>query len=475
MRFSAVVLEAYAMPTKGVPTWDDIFGRTWDETRGKLVWLLLGLDDDDLYHCGQGVSHALSPTVRTGSGCTGVEMELESRRLAILLLQAPWFITANALDVFNGVAIPLGATLGGRDPWYDVSLGKWKSKLGRRAFKGCHVEAAVYDCSHTCDLVPLIRDCHEKETAAHVNARSIVYRFVNMVECTSCDKQYDDRNPAGDCRSEVKPCTGKGCGSMRFRSVGKRLQARCNAPGCGLRSQWINCACCTNDGLAAKQFQQAKLAVDDVRADFEEVAARVVNARTVRCNVRVQHEDESYVDYVEYKSEHVDDVIDTYKDSSHALTVIVKSVEEESAYGVSNVAFMADTRTTSTDLSSQKMVDDAYTTLTMNATWRVEVFRRDGAVVSYETSGRKDRKTCKFCASGVCEVMASKQHDVCGSCNRVVKINRREVPLPFPWRVVADLDLLTESVPTSYSCAGIDIDTATFYESFLRNMARPFY
>lgn len=481
-RFVRGVMEAYAavavtVAAPGGRTWADPLGAgRWDETRGKLVWLLLTLDQDDLLAC------VSAEWWNRASAVTPDDHVFESPDMAcfqfvVLLLHAPWFVTANAFDAARGTCVPFGATSGGSSAWWDRSPGKWKTRLGLRAFRGVHALSKIHECDGRCDLKRLLRDNHPPDHRGHVDDEHAECGECSLMECAACGKRVEDHQVVfdgggGQYRQDVR-C--RECGSDVLRYVGRCSKVKCKFPKCPLKGAEFKCSCATLD-LAERQREDTRDVVSAVAADLDEVARRVRGARKKRLYVRKRRVDapeESVKRYAQYKSECVDEVIAACASFSHALTVVCKEETAACPAGTFDASDVLVETTRETQLADETFVRGAYAAMVMTARWDVVAFTRDAVVAAFDAASKTDvpSRACEDCVFGASE----RREDGAYHCVACKRWRAPSDPGVFPSRVVADVDVTATDVCQTYSKEGRDVSADEFVETILRDMTRRFF
>lgn len=505
------LLEAYASPSESSMKngWTDPLGLggEWDETRGKLMWLLLSLDEDDLLRC---VNTKWWETA--SEEVNDVEFpDIYTFRLVVLLLNAPWFLTANALDAMKGKCVPFGATVGGDNAWWDQSPSKWKSKLGMRAFEGSHALSKTYECSSKCDMVSLLKrkhdendkmmSIHKKEDHVtegwHVSIDHVKYCSYVVMKCDSCGKmtKVSDAEFRTD-GTEDTVATGVACvckHQAEGGGVDRTLKyvrfcnrVRCTYPDCSFKNRPVDCDCFSGTPLAERQSRTTKDVFHEVRRDVDEIKRRVEDRRKIKVPVRPALPGEDPKEYKRHKSDRVAETIEA--NESLPFSLVAVCAEDETMIGVREDGreatfqpVMAEGKYDSYDdskLPYSKFVTDAYSAMTMNAEWEVIKVTRDAVVAKYATESKVELKFCEECLMGTCEKKKDGKYH-CVACRRwrLVKPDK----LTFPNKVVADVNVMDANtpdvigVPLTYSEAGRDIGPEAFLELLLRNMARRFF
>jgi hypothetical protein len=468
-RFTISILDAYAARSKTGRRWlQPPFDGDWDETRGKLVWLLLSLDEDDLHHC---ISQL--PTF-------GCEFELFERQIVMLLLQAPWFVTTNAVDARLGVCVPLGATVSGENQWFDQSLGKWKSRLGHKAFQGVHTHNYEKHCDRRCCLEKLVRAAHSTDARSHVHVDTIEYNDYDLMVCCGCGKEHKDvkkelmRDVEGSLSAVLPVCTSKACSQLEvkhmFCNQGLRREAKCTIQGC--KTSWVTCDCSSGDKLARKQRDLTEETVSNLDQDLDEIALRVRQSKSLTLFIGPKRPTWSSKRYTEWQVECVDEIVDVLEDRPHALVIRCQAATRDSPPGTFDDSELEEGSYDRTALLNAKLVEDAYTAMAMNARWKAVAFTRDSIIVEFDASAASMCQDCAFCMTGVCERWDDGTYN-CVTCKRGKQ--QQCIKSVFPYASVADVNVMAKDSTSSYSRAGVDIDNDSFYEIFLRNMAQRFF
>jgi hypothetical protein len=485
-RFVTEVLVAYApmVRSKDRQKWaDPLRAGTWDEICGKLVWLLLQLDEDDLHKC---AFYKVFNNAGVGEGSSAFQDE----HLIILLLHAPWFITANTVDALQGKCVTLGSTIGGRSAWWDDSFGQWKSQLGVRAFRGVHIESAQYECGNECDVVKMVRDCHVPEdfdSAAHVTRECVDITGHTRLMCDGCGRVYKDQshNVFLTCGATQKSkkrvvCTQNDCPQPPLRSIGYRLQGKCNSPGCAWKTRKvkIECDCSIGEDLACKQARTTKHLVRELQVYTQGIQKRVKNPRPVRLLVRPKLDGETETEHEAYKKSRRDSLINRYKHVSRSIIVSCR-VSNDPTLAEAESDVTEDSESEMDDLSAlggAREIEDSYATMVMNTRWRVVRFTRDAVVLAFDSSLRPHIVSCDKCSKGLCELWKDGRYH-CVACKTYMVSDERAHDT-FPWKSVASVNVnrgKPADVLVSYSEQGRDVQRHEFIENYLRNMTRVFF
>jgi len=475
-RFVRGVMETYASSADlKDKTWEDpLQAGKWNETRGKLVWLLLTLDQDDLLSC------VSKEWWQKASSCSSPEdyvfesPDMPGFQLISLLLNAPWFLTANTLDTLRGTCVPFGATSGGSNAWWDCSMSKWKTRLGLRAFQGVHVLNKVHECDRTCDLKRLLRDAHPPTHRHHVDDEHTEFGECSVMECQVCGKRVEDHrvvlDDGGGQYHQGVNC--KECGSEMLKYVGMCGKVKCKYPKCPLKGVDVKCTCSMID-LPERQREDTIDVVSAVISDLDEVASRVRGAMKKPLYVRKRAEsDETPAKYMRHMVACVQKTIIASSSYSHALTITCKEENVDSPAGTFDTEDLQTEMVCETHMDNGKFVKDAYGALTMNARWNVVAFTRDAAVAEFDAGSETEVRSCEECNFGVCERKGDKYH--CVACRRWRPVNK-EVATVFPSKILADVDMTSTDVLRTYSHVGREISTNEFIEILLRGMTRRFF
>lgn len=475
-QFVRGVMETYAaIAAPDDRSWaDPLRAGRWDETRGKLVWLLLSLDQDDLLSCVSAEWWTRASAV-TPDDHVFESPDMACFQFVALLLHAPWFLTTNALDASRGTCVPFGATSGGTNAWWDRSPGKWKTRLGLRAFRGVHALSRIHECDGRCDLKRLLRDNHPPDHRDHVDDEHTECGECSLMECAACGKRVEDHqvvfdDGGGQYRQDVR-C--RECESDVLRYVGRCSKVKCKFPKCPLKGAEFKCSCSTLD-LADRQREDTGDVVSAVASDLDEVARRVRGALKRRLCVRKRRADpdESVKRYAQHKSECVDEIIDAFSGFSHALTVVCKEESAECPAGTFDASDVVAEMTCETQLDDETFVRDAYAAMVMTARWNVVAFTRDAVVAEFDAASKTDVRACEDCVFGACERKEDGAYH-CVACKRW-RAPRAELGV-FPSRVLADVDMTATDVSQTYSKEGRDVSADEFIETFLRDMTRRFF
>ena len=462
-RFLNAVLSEYALPVDQNNTWKDPLGiGEWDATRGRLIWLLLSLDDDDLvYSC-----HTMSAEENDPNSV---------RVITSLFLFGPWFLSANFLDSKRKMCIPVGATSRANVVW-DQSPGRWKSRLGMRSFHtpknkngifGVNMrEDIVHECSVDCfeTLRSLVRHDH---TDTNKCDSTVAFQEFLRWECGSCGDvtEESDRYETliGAQVIRPNPTCKNGCDAV-LNNPRKHYKAKCAIKNCWCKSREIACRCCKNESLARKQKEVVESTLYAVEDDMRSIATRVKNHKTVKVKFREKHEDESDESYAEARGECVDLIVDKYKNCDVSITVACQTDAQPNA--------LAEEQTVSgeheTTLDSDKLVRDAYACLIPNATWNVRKCTRDAMILEFEGGSETKKQMCGYCMYGVCEYWKEDESFHCLAC-------RRGMQKEDDSQGLLDVDVASFGHADSFSHDGKRIEFNTFNELVMKTMLKKYF
>jgi hypothetical protein len=512
-QFVKAVFEAYGAidGDKAAATWEDPLGcGRWDETRGKLLWLILGLDEDDL--------HAFDADRIDRMRYMDIEhgFEFPDRYFIILLLHAPWFITANTLDTLAGVCVPYGCTVDGLDAWWDQSPAKWKSQWGIRALESVHEEITMYQmCTLKCEhnLYNMIRDSHDPDcsphhsvisgytdtvnndslqefinpvamalepvagasTVCHVCPENIEYSGYKLMCCSTCSKitKDQDRNvwmTSGDSTrvKEILICAT--CQDSVFTFAGYVRHAKCSHDGCVWKSRApLTCDCSSGEQLAVKQRATVLHMVTQVKSHLSQTADCIRSVKKRTLYVRARLSDESADEYTDHKNDLVQDKLAEFSSAYHLVSVRCALADDAHPVG----AFDTSGLEASNAHAHASQSADGYAATAMNSRWTVVAVTRDAVCVAFDAKSKVRATACVHCHVGTCELWADKAFH-CVACNKWQKQKKRDKSV-FPCRRVADVSLVAAEPPDTYAVDGREIPKSVYFETFLRAIASRYY
>jgi hypothetical protein len=288
----------FAFVTPDSRYWEDgITGRHWDETRGKLLQKMMLLSEEDL------TSH-LSYHKHSGSGgaCKTIDEFNMKDDIILRILQSPWILSRNVSAVLQKTAnqLPLGYCWGSVMP-YDTSVGNWKSRLGRRAFKGLHAPFYFAECScEFADFVCLDEECVKKKrkrvecdkrTLEEIgkldpkeDAKTIQRELLDLPITHCCDNRFIQISPVSkskciSCFSDMKysngvflcdACTKVGSNPLKPMAESPIMQAVCV-----YCKQAMVCECKQEISLINKQKKHVSCLIDEINDEVEDDLKKV--------------------------------------------------------------------------------------------------------------------------------------------------------------------------------------------------------
>ena len=478
-RFVRVLFGEYASRDQGVASsWTDPLGAgrgEWNETTGRLLWKLMTLDEDEL--------HAM----HDGSVRRVVDAGVDHvAKLVTTLLMAPWFLTANFLDVVLGRSVPFGALNIGEfsddvDHW-DASPARWKSRLCLRAFHD-ELSRPTYECDERCDktVKAIVRDAHHGHDGPKPSSDDIVLSESRVYRCVTClaTERETDRNDVKVGADIVRPeITCRRCGiadNLKYERLVK--QARCGRKNCGCGNRWMDCDCCENEKLAQKQWKESQRAYWSTMDDLERVEKRVVNAKNKKILLRPKRKDEDKEAYRALTKDAVDSVAVRYEACTSLLCLTCETAaapppdEEDYVFQADDLEWEEPREESESTLETRKLVEDAHDAMTPNAEWRVVRCVRDALLLSFVGGSEVPKKKCDHCFYGTCEWWTEDGKFHCVMCKR----GKQEREEEGTEEIVMDIDQNAFGYCDSYSHDGNPVTRRAFYQIVMREMLKPYY
>lgn len=449
-------------------SWSDPLGAgkgEWNETSGRLLWKLMSLDEDELHLMHNGPGRVIDHV----------------GKLVTMLLMAPWFLTANYMDVVLGRCVPLGLQDDSEDlDHWDASPVRWKSRLCLRAF---HNERSrqTYECDERCDdtVKTVVRDGHYGHAGPAPDFDDIALSESRVYRCMTClaTERETDRNDlrvgAEVVRPELKCKNCKNSDNLRYEMLVK--QARCCRKSCGCGNRWVDCNCCQDEKLARKQWKECQRVYWETMDDVERVATRVANAANRKIRLRPKKQDEDKETYRALTKDAVDTVAIRYEGCSSLLSLTCETsdavVGVDFVFDADDLDSMESWEKTDSTLETRKIVEDAHDAMVPNAEWRVVKCVRDALLLSFVGGSETPKKKCEHCFYGSCEWWKEDEKFHCVMCKR----GKQDGEETGAEEIVMDIDQNAFGYCDSYSHEGTPVTRRAFYEIVMREMLKPFF